>query len=284
MKIYQLAVVGTCICAAAYSAETITVLHAHPLSALALELQKRYGYPVTYEEAPFDPSKLQADKRPNGTTYLSAPVISASFEAPGLVLGTAVPAALNRVPTGLPDVLLPLLADFHQADAATFTSLFEGGYAHIVPANRVVNGAVQPFQPILSTVVTMSVRDSSCSQALNSLLATVGSERGARIVEAIVPIGALMGRNCTLNVQNLPARDVLASILDQAGTAPGHPGPKALYSWALLHDPNTDRYFLSTSIVPDLTPEPVTAATPTPSPASGRTTPGGPSRLATPNR
>lgn len=231
-------------CAALYAADTITVQHVHPLGALALELQNRYGYAVTYEEAPFDPAILRTSQLSNGRSFLSAPIVSFVFHMPDVTVGQPFPAEVNRVPAGLPDVVLPLIAEYNEraGNGATFSALFDGGYAHIVQTKRLVNGKAEPFQPILGTLVTMEVREASCSEALDSLLAQVGAARGARIVTGMTPIGPLMRHQCSVKVSGLAARNVLASILAQAGTVDGQPSLKTLYSWALLHDPTTNKY------------------------------------------
>jgi hypothetical protein len=283
MKLYQLATTGIYgICAVAYADDTIAIQHSHPLSALAIELQQRYSYAVTYEEAPVDTANMQTQRLPNGSSFISAPTISIVFQMPAVTVGEPVPAAVNRVPAGLPDVVLPLVAKYNQAgNGATFSALFEGGYAHIVPANRIMNGKAVPFQPILGTMVTMNVKASSCSDALDSLLAQVSAARGVRLVRGITPIGPLMQHECSLTVSSLPARNVLASILDQVGTGAGHPSPKTLYSWTLLYDPNTNKYFLSTSMIPDLNPKQALPAPPA-APATSTTNPSAPSRMSVP--
>jgi hypothetical protein len=242
---------------------------------LAGELVRRYGYAVTYEESPFDPAKLLSETLANGRLYLSVPVVSTTFQMPEVTVGEPVPGALDRVPAGLPDVVLPLLAAYNQAGSGTaFTALFEGGYAHIVPTNRIVNGKAEPFQPILGTVVAMNVRGGSCSDALNSLLAQVNAARGVRVVRGMLPIGSLLMHECYLNVSSLPARDVLASILDQLGR--GSLGPKPRFSWSLFHDPTLNEYFLSTDLIPDLN------AKPEPPAAPAAAAPGDPSKTAFP--
>jgi hypothetical protein len=265
-----------------YAADIIAVQHVHPLGALTLELQNRYGYAVTYEEAPFDPAILRTSILSNGRSFLSAPIVPFEFHMPDVTVGKPIPGALNRVPAGLPDVVLPLIAEYNEraGNGAAFSALFDGGYAHIVQTKRLVNGKAEPFQPILGTPVTMEVREVSCSVALNSLLAQVGTARGVRVVTGITPIGPLMRHACSLRVSGLPARNVLAGILAQLGTVPRDPSQQTL-SWALLHDPTTDKYFLSTSLVPNLNPVSPAAAPSMPEPTSP-TAPTGPSRVAVP--
>lgn len=271
-------------CALAYAAETVSIQHGHPLAALTWELQDQYGYAVTYEEAPADTVELQTERLPNGTPFLSRPIVSIAFQMPEVLVGQAYPAALNRVPAGLPDVVQPLLDQYNsRAGGTMFSALFYGGYAHIVQTSRMVNGMAQPFQPILGTPVTMDVKGMSCSDALNSLLSQVNSIRGVHVVRARVPLNSLIQHECTVSVSNLPARDVLAGILQQAGAGVGHPrSSPTVYSWTLMHDPNTNKYFLATSIVPDLSGETVPAAVPAQPSAAGTTSPDAPSRLAAP--
>jgi hypothetical protein len=101
-------------------------------------------------------------------------------------------------------------------------------------------------------MVKMNLPESSCNNALESLLSQVNAARGVQIVKGVVPFNALLRHECGLVVNGLPARDVLASILNQAGSTMGvdDAGSKTLYSWALLYDSNTNQFFLSTMVVP----------------------------------
>jgi hypothetical protein len=133
---------------------------------------------------------------------------------------------------------------------------FEDGYAHIVPAARIVEGKAIAFEPILDTQVSFSANDSSCEEALDALLEEIGRARGVSVVKGAVPIGALLSHRCSVVANQLPARTVLASILEQLGMSSAHAGLRSRFSWALLYDSNTDKYFLSTTLLPDLVPHP----------------------------
>lgn len=249
--------------ATAYAADIITVEHPRPVLVLATELEKRYGYPVTYEEAPPDGSDLRSETLPNGRTYRSAPDVPIVFHVPELRVGAPANAALNRVPIGMPDVILRMLDEYHSiAHGRRFTVLFEGGYAHIIPANRLTNHKAEPFEPILNTVVTLVEKGVSCNTALDSLLNQVSAVRGIRIVKGVVPMSPLFRHECVVNVSKMPAREVLAGILMQLGTRGASHDP--LYSWALLYDANVDKYFLSTSVIPDLNAAAETVPAPPP--------------------
>jgi hypothetical protein len=238
--------------AAALGAETITINQSRPLGKLALDLQQKYGYPVTYEEAPYDAGTLHTETYSNGSRYSSPGSVPIVFHVPDVAVGRAVSASADRVPFGLPDVVMPLVEEYNRSgNPGTFTVFFEGGYAHIVPAGRVVNGKVVAFQPILSTAVSFTSKGHSCSDTLDVLLAQIEGVRGVSIVQAAVPIGALLRHECTVVVEDLPAREVLAGILDQLGTGTVRADPKPRYSWGLLYDSNIGKYFLSTMLVPD---------------------------------
>jgi hypothetical protein len=99
----------------------------------------------------------------------------------------------------------------------------------------------------------MNVQGISCSTALDTLLRQVGERRQVRIVRGVLPIGALIRHECTLNVTNLPARNVLAGNLSQLGARRANLEP--VDAWVLMYDPHWNAYFLSTSFIPDLNPE-----------------------------
>ena len=85
----------------------------------------------------------------------------------------------------------------------------------------------------------------------------VEAVRGVSIAKGLIPIGPLLDHRCTAIAEGLPARDVLASLLEQVGRFPSYMSSPARYSWALLFDINTGKYFLSTPLVepnPDSTP------------------------------
>jgi hypothetical protein len=225
-------------CAALYAADTIVVSEGRPLSKLALELTQRYGYLVTYEEAPYDSTALRT--------------VLIVFHVPDASQVQALAAANLRIPFGLPDVLMPLLKEYSQSgNPGKFAVMFEGGYAHIVPTARVVGGKLEEFAPVLNTTVTLTSRGHSCNEALDALFNQIATVRGVCVVKAMVPVGALLRHECSIVANTIPAREVLKGILEQLGATPGHAGPNNRFTWALLYDLNTDRYFLSTILVPD---------------------------------
>jgi len=240
------------------AAEEIKIDRGRPMLELYGELVQRYGHLVTYEDAPPDAQDIVAGKLPNGLEYRSLilkPMVfhlSARGAAAGAPSksGTAAVAAAIR-PLG-PDVIEPLLAEYNASgNPGRFTAIYDGGYAHIVPAGRPVHGKMVDFQPILSTIVHVNQQEGKCWDLLTNTLNEVRQIRGISITNILPPAFALGGKRCSLRGQTLPARQVLIQLLDGLGQRPpGAVFPPDRFVWALVYDPTTDAWFLGTDLVP----------------------------------
>lgn len=247
--------VGLSIPASLLAADLIPVKDgSRPLNALALELQERYAYLVSYEEAPYDGASMVTDTRASGIHFRQPGFAPMVFHVPDIPqeqgLGTfPKPGGRNSI---LPGLLLSLIKEYNESgNPGQFTALFEGGYAHIVPAARIADKKAQSFEPILSTMMSYTSNGQACSDTLNDLLNRIGSQRGVTVARGIVPIGPLMRHQCSVVANDLPARNVLVQILNQLEIGFSL-DQKALYSWSLLYDANTNAYYLNTTIVRNL--------------------------------
>jgi hypothetical protein len=247
------------------AADTINVSQPRAMLALTGELADRYGYLVTYEDAPADSSReILRDRRADGLEdrhLISKPVAFHVSGRSDLKDGTA---DLTQRKTDErvkgdgqpsfrrpgPDVMDPLLLEYHASgNPGKFAALYEGEYTHIVPSGRTVNGRIEDFQPILSTIVPVSQQQGLCNDVLNGLLGEIRQIRGVKIVEAAVPMNPLLPRGCSVRGHDLPARQVLIQLLDQLGADPRTGLREDRFMWTLVHDPLTDAYFLSTMLV-----------------------------------
>ncbi len=269
------------------AADSITVSDGRPLSVITTELQTRYGYLVSYEEAPFDSTTMITDVRSNSVQFRHPPSIPIVFHVPDLPAGDAVPTfpTPGGNHTAAQNLLLSLVKEYNDSgNPGQFAVLFDGGYAHIVPAARMVDGKALDFEPILSTLMSYTFEGHSCSDALNDLFNRVSSQRGVTVVRGRVPVGPLLKHECDITVNGLAARSILEQILGQIGTSLNHGGPRALYSWLLMYDVSTDKYYLSTAIVPSVggqgsgPPDPSPQGLSQSQPATPATPPAGKSR------
>src|SRR5260370_2880637 len=177
MKIRHLIVIlphfSAAICA--FATEAITVHESRPLDKVALKLVQRYGYLVTYEEAPYDESGLRTDVRLNGVRFRYPSWVPTVFHVPDRPIGPTAgsPEPAHALPPLGPSVLDPLLKEYHDAgNPGRFKVIFEGEYAHIVPAARVVNGKAEDFQPVLSARIAFPSETCSCNETLRDLFSS----------------------------------------------------------------------------------------------------------------
>ncbi len=267
-------------------AATISINESRTLKALAVELQERYGYLVSYEEAPYDSKSMLSDTRPrpSGLPYLLPAYTATVFHLPDPAPADQ-PAPPFPTPGGtntmVPSALLAMIDEHAKAgNPGNFTALFEGGYAHIVPKSQIINGESVDFQPVLGTLVSVEYRGISCKEALDDLLGKVSSQRSVSVVQASVPVGPLLKHECDMSVSNLPARAIVSQILHVIGSSGVRSFPDARYSWMLLYDVNTNRYFFSTLLIPDLMAQAAAKVRPAKTPAGIAP----PTNLATPNK
>ncbi len=122
---------------ASSSVITIPVNAPRPLSTLSIELQRRYGYLVSYEEAPIDEKNVETVTDPHGASYRRLAALPVAFN----VLEPSSVMAQNNIPTLLREIISPLIEQYHlSGNLGKFSALSEGGYVHIVPVTRVMSG------------------------------------------------------------------------------------------------------------------------------------------------
>jgi hypothetical protein len=257
----------------AASADEIKIAQPRALMVLSEQLALRYGYLVTYEDAPADSTREIAvthlangreDKGPIWqpvTFHVEARQPNgphASLAPAGTQLGSKPAPAQAFVPLG-PAVMDPLIGEYNASgNPGQFKVIYDGEYAHIVPAARSVNGTMTEFQPILDTTVLVSQLSGSCWDLLQNLATELQQIRGYQIVLAFTPVYQMNSAQCSIHGHDLPARQVLTQLLDQMGQR-GGVFPDQHYLWTLVHDSNTNAYFFSTRPVAQPTAAPAKA-------------------------
>ena len=138
-----------------------------------------------------------------------------------------------------------------------FSVIYDGDYAHVVQTKRSIDGQLQEFQPILSTIVPVGKSQGSCEDVLAGLWGELQDLRGIKpVMEFAVPAVALLYQQCSIRGHGIAARDVLIQVLDQIDLHPRTHERVARFAWSFLHDPTTDRYFLNTQAFPKPDPTP----------------------------
>jgi len=262
----------------ALAVDEITITGPKALVQLVSELSQRYGYLVTYEDAPVDTER-------EVTTMVYAPGRMDKFEISRPVT-FHVPRgpATSDVSSGVagPEAILPLSKELIQpmvdeynasGNPSRFAVSFDGTYAHIYAVSHKVNGRMEDFQPILSTKVTMPPQTAPCYQTLNYLYAELRRMRNVNVAQSLIGANWLFRDQCTIVGADLTAGDVVAQVAHEFGTDHSQvaPGKELRIPWWLTYDAFTDTYYLSMHWVPNKSPQADVA--PTSSPATSTDTP-----------
>jgi len=252
---------------AASPADEIKYDETRPLMKLTGELEQRYGYLVTYEDAPVPKEALFTEKRRIGPDY-SYPVwkpitfhvdarLPVALDASGSQQPTAsdTQAPLGQIRPLGPTVIDPLIKEYNSSgNPGQFKVIYDQGYAHVVPAGFLQGGRLVRFEPVLSTLVGVNLQEGSCWDLLNGLVDEIQQARNVQIMIFAAPATPWNPEPCTFNGlgHNLPARDVLVRLLDQIGQygRNGSPEdrfqlPEERYSWGFVYEPTSETYFLT---------------------------------------
>jgi hypothetical protein len=242
------------------------------MMALEGELAERYGYMVTYEDAPADAREVLKELRRDGHEFrypVWKPVVF-HLDVREVREGAPVREALRSGGSGTVTiqgadparpltraVVDSLLAAYNTSgNPGKFTAIYDGDYTHVVPAGRSVNGRIEEFQPILSTIVPMSLQEGKCWDLFQALAKEIQTIRGVSIQVAEWPTNPLYQTPCTVRGHDLPARQVLIQLLDQLGEHQDGFMPNDRFVWTFVHDPTLDAYWLATRLMPGHRPDP----------------------------
>lgn len=242
-------------------ADDIRVAEPRPMMTLSDELTRRYGYLLTYEDAPADPTReAVVESRANGRQFIHpawrAIIFHVEAQAQNANSSSAstetksTPAPGKAVVQLGPNVIDPLIRQYNSSgNPGRFSALYDGDYAHIVQDGRMVDGKLIDFEPILSTIVPASLQEGTCWDLVKNLFDEVQQYRKVTIVNAFPPVNAWDARTCSIRGHDLPARQVLKQLLDQIAVRP-RISPNDRFLWTLVYDPNENAYFFGARTAP----------------------------------
>jgi hypothetical protein len=238
---------------AAQDVDLVKVDQPRPLMALSAKLVQDYGYLVTYEDAPPLPQEVISERRANGREYRRPAFKPVTFQVLRRNVHRSGTAALRgqglSAANAGPDVMDPILREYAASgNTGQFTVVYEGDYAHVIPAGR---GGEREFAPLLDTVVSVPQEGGTCWSLLTNLLSEVQQKRGVRITIAAAPVSPMDTKACAVRSHDVPARRILVQLLDQLGDHTGTAFPNDRFAWTLVYEPTTEAYFLSTQLAPN---------------------------------
>jgi hypothetical protein len=214
--------------------EHLIVTHPRPVKVAVAELEKRYGWVVTYE----DPPRIFAGELENVSRAPGKVVLGLRTQR--LEVAQSLPA-----PSANPD-RITLLGAVLAADAALvghqrFTLRSSAFGVHVVPtAYRDVNGGWLVTNSILDAKITMPSGEQNVFQYLEGYCKALAQAIAKPVTGATMPYGLLASRKISLAANSQPASDVLIAVLQSLNTP---------LTWRLLCSEEPNRgYFLN--IVP----------------------------------
>ncbi len=227
----------------------VEVRSAKPLKDMCVQLEQRLNLRITYEDAPVIASGQLVDEQTStGATRRSLRPASMSLDIPAALAHSTDQAARREAFDGI----------VRTYNATAGNSVFKaihagGGLIHVVPtAVRDSSGALQPFEPMLDTRVTIPSRSYSLGELVAEILAQVSSRRGIPIVQATVPVNLFAQARVTEEALDEPARDVLVRAFEEIN------GPRlAMHNsylsltWYLLYNADGGNYFFNVHAVSD---------------------------------
>ncbi len=205
-----------------------------PLKVAVAQLEKRYGWLVTYEDPPcYFAADLEDISKVAGTTVMV-------LKAQHLALASPLPPPSdNPAPETLIDAVI--VADANRVGQSRFALRSSTLGFHVVPsAFRDTTGAWSVAGSILDSLIRMPPSEVSVMNYMEQFCVTLAQASGKRVTMATVPTRLLVSRSISQAADDQPASEVLIGALQSLNTP---------LTWRLLRSPEANRgYYLN--IVP----------------------------------
>jgi hypothetical protein len=226
---------------------SISVDDYRPLSVFAIELQKRYGIAITYEEGPWAAAEdledvTEAFIRTNGPGKAPPPRPVIGPRRAAVSFEYALDPAKGR-PTDFGDLLSALVFQYEIEGApGRFRAEGSRDIYHLIPDRlKDAAGKWQPVAPVLETPVHLADAERTAEDTLAEVVRQVNDASPVEVRVAWVPNNLFHQTLVRLSADGVAARDVMRQVLELL--------PRRV-SWILNYDPTTMRYYLSYMLLP----------------------------------
>jgi len=225
---------------ASASPNTITVQDPRPVAAAVLELDKRYGWRITYEDPPYvyygditevtginrqvpvqSQSELQAAQQPASQRTLVPNGGSLTFTLP-----SADPGELGAV-----EALLKSYNESHRG--FEFAVVHGAGLLHVVRRKaRGLSGNLEPVKPVLDTVITIEPRERTSEALIEEVLKKVSIATNTNVGMGTISFNMLTRTKTSIGGSGRTARLILEQWMLER---------RSRFSWRLLYEPDYDK-------------------------------------------
>jgi hypothetical protein len=208
-------------------------------------LERRYGWRVTYEDAPLE--------HPDELKDITSAVYKAAH--PDLADRTLIPSAkpftfswagLGQAPDRRAIVDQCIVEHNSSGNPGGFGSLHRGDVSHVFPvAVRSVNGSVTPVRPALDAIVDFPQARRTVLDTISLILRQAGNQTGTPIVVGTVS-GMRTNQLIWLEARQIAARDALLLALNAQQAINMEAGlPRVPTSWAMLYQADQKTYYFN---------------------------------------
>ena len=245
------------LCNASASPNTVTVQDPRPVAKAIQELDKRYGWQITYEDPPYNHDSDMPDVTPlvqEGA--LVAPDASHVTVPKAAILSFPLPAT-NQDELSIVNGVVKIYNESHRG--FEFAVVRGAGLLHVVPRKaRGLSGNLEPVKPVLDALITIEPRERTSEALLEEILKKVSIATNTDVGFGTVPGNLLSLTKTSIGGSGRTARSILEQwILER----------RSRFSWWLFYTPDEKEYFLNIGQIapvktPILLPRPLPAGKP----------------------
>jgi hypothetical protein len=206
-----------------------------PLAKAALQLERQFGWIITYEEPPYH---FAADIR-------DVTAIVRKDKSPAKVLvpnGTPFGLSLDESTRGQtpdPKAVLHALVQAYatSGNPGAFRVVAAPPMFHLAPvAMRDVRGLTMAHSAVLDTPISLPAGRMSLFLVIKEIASAITKATGVTVIPGMMPLNFMIQTEVEAGATNLPARSVLRRILLESGRS---------LSWQFFSSPTTGQYFLN---------------------------------------
>lgn len=249
---------------AAPEEQELSIDQARPVGQAVMELMKRHGIWVSYEDPRYE---YEADLADVGPLVRKDAGKAASDRVPKVLVPAAGVISLRYAVSAdthsPPDArgLIQKVIDLHNGGESLghFRLIDHGKYLEVVPDRvRDHQGTWRTGTSLLDARISIPAAERTTYETLDVFCRTLSERVGVEVVVGAVPLKLMLSTKQSLGVQDTAARTVLLQIIDATETK---------LAWFLFYDPGM--HFYALNLLPVPTTEPKGANVPPVPPAHG---------------
>lgn len=218
--------------------ETLSVNTPRPVGAAMQMLERKYGFVITYEDAPYIHETDIEDHtvpewklaHPNGHRALSPKrgSLEITYQTPpGPIKPDEIRSVIQKI----------LDAHAEKNNPGRFRVLQEGEMFHVIPIQvRGSSGSMMSVNSILDTPISFPEQKRTLNETLEIIANSVSKARGIKFIVGTVPMNLVLRTYSRQGATNEKARDALISAFKVTNTK---------LSWRILYGPGWKWYVLN---------------------------------------